>query len=171
MAQFGKRFRKARKRRQKAKQRFREERTKRIAERQETKRFKQLQKTERVKARQQGKSDRVDSKAQGGYYLPESVEARTEALMQGLKTAGTIGLAAATGGSSLAVQGIGSSIAGALGSVASESPSGAGFVTSGMEDEETDNEETKEDDLIFGLDPMLVYLAGGGLVLYFISQR
>jgi len=170
MAQFGKRFRKARKRRQRQKQLRREEKTKRIAERQETKRFKQLQKTDRVKARQQGKSDRVSSKAQGGFYLPESVEARTEALMQGLKTAGTIGLAAATGGSSLAVQGIGQSIAGALGSVASDSPYGAGFVTSGMEDE-TDDVETKEDDLIFGLDPMLVYLAGGGLVLYFISQR
>lgn len=98
MATFGRRFRKARQRRQKRRQEtiqtFVENRTQRIQARQEGK-------TARTGLRQAGKSDRIQSKAEGGYFLPQSVQARQESLMAGLKTAGAIGLASATGGASL----------------------------------------------------------------------
>lgn len=168
MAQFGKRFRKARKRRQKAR---RQAVADIIEARQETKRVRSQEKTKRVQARQQGKSDRVASKSMGGFYLPESVQARQSSLMQGLKTAGTLGLAAATGGASegaLATIGALGSAFGGMGG----SPYGNGFVTSGLESEYYGGDvQPKEEDKIFGLDPMLVYLAGGGLVLYLFTRR
>lgn len=160
MAQFGKRFRKARKRRQKAR---REAVADILEARQETKRVRSKERTKRVQARQQSKTDRVVAKSMGGYYLPESVQARQSSLMEGLKTAGTLGMASVTGGGSL--------VANALGSVASQSPYGSGFVTSGFEDDYQMTAQPEEENKIFGLDPMLVYLAGGGLVLYLFTRR
>lgn len=159
MAQFGKRFRKARQRRQRR-------RNARVEARVEKKRIKQTERTARVQARQQGRSARTQSKAQGGYFLPESVQARQQSLMSGLKTAGSLGLAAATGGGSLGAEALGSVFGGMGGS-----PYGNGFATSGFESEFYGDVQPTEQNKIFGLDPMLVYLAGGGLVLYLVTRR
>ena len=86
--------------------------------------------------------------------------------MAGLQTVGTIGMAAATGGASLGASALGSAFGGMGGS-----PYGNGFATSGMESEYYSGGMTTEENKIFGLDPMLVYLAGGGLVLYLVTRR
>ena len=126
MARFGRRFRKARKRRQQRRQEtvqtFIENRTARIQARQEGK-------TARTGLRQQGKSDRIQSKAEGGFFLPQSVQARQDSLMQGLKTAGAV----ATAG----ISSLGENVGGVLGNV--DFPYGQGFQTSGFESVYSDN--------------------------------
>jgi hypothetical protein len=49
--------------------------------------------TERVQARQQGRSDRTQSKSEGGYYSPEAVAARQATVQYGIDA----GLTAAEG--------------------------------------------------------------------------
>ncbi len=167
MAKFGRRFRKARQRRQKRRQEtiqtFIDNRTKRIEAR-------QTGKTDRVGLRQQGKSDRVQSKSEGGFFLPQSVEARQDALMQGLQTAGTIGLGIATGGASTALGGIASGLGNVMSDV--EFPYGAGFQTSGFEmDFDSGAGAGAVNNKIFGLDPMLVYVGGAGLLAFLLLRR
>ncbi len=160
MAQFGRRFRKARARRQRR-------RNARVEARVEKKRIKQSERTARVQARQQGKSSRIASKAQGGFFLPQSVQARQDSLMSGIKTAGSIGLGIATGGTSTALGALGTAFGGMGGS-----PYGNGFATSGMESEYYDVSDNRgETQLIAGIPNEFIYLAGGGIVLYFLTRR
>lgn len=168
--QFGKRFRKARDRRQKRRQEtiqtFIENRTSRIQARQtgktDRKIAKQTGKTDRVFLRQQGKSDRIASKAAGGFFLPASVQARQDTLLGVGKAAAGVGLAAAG--------------MPALGLAAAASPFGSGFSTSGFEMEmgegETGTEPPKGEFEKFVEDNMvLIGIAGIGLLLVLSRRR
>lgn len=78
----------------------------------------------KVEARQQGRAAEAQAKAEGGYWSPENVAARTD-LAAGLTTAAVqAGLAAATGGASLAAGAAGESAGGLLSSILGAASSG-----------------------------------------------
>ena len=168
MAKFGRRFKKARQRRRKNRQDMFKEFSK--------------QRTKRVQARQQGKTDRsgfrnvrkadvVASKAQGGYYLPQSVQARQDTIGTGLNLATQAGLMAMgvppIGGLSGAMGGSFDDLGIANGGMSS--PYGGGFATSGMESMYYEDEPQEE--LIFGIQKNVALLLGGGAILIFLLTR
>lgn len=78
----------------------------------------------KVQARQQGRAAEAQAKAEGGYWDPENVAARTD-LATGLTTAAVqAGLAAATGGASLVAGAAGESAGGLLNSILGAASSG-----------------------------------------------
>ena len=88
----------------------------------------QLQKTIRQDKRQTERTKRVEAKAGGGYYQPESVAARQASVTAGLGAAAQIGAAIATGGASAAAGGLAEALAGAagqLGTTAAPAPAPA----------------------------------------------
>jgi hypothetical protein len=160
MAKFGKRFRKARDRRQQR--------------RADAWKAFQTGRTERVQARQEGKSTRsgyrnvrkadvVRSKADGGYFLPQSVQARQDTIGMGLNLATKAGMVAMglppIGGLGIADGG-------------QSSPYGASYSTSGFEEMYYDpTSQRSEEQIIAGVPNELLYVAGGGLLLYLLTRK
>lgn len=153
---FGKRFQKSRARRQKARSRRVESRqagrTARATARQEGR-------TQRTTARQISKASQIQSKAEGGFFLPASVQARQDTLLGVGKAAAGVGLAAA---------GIP-----ALGMAAGGSPFGSGFSTSGIEIEESGTEPAQQSDFEKFVDEnmVLIGIAGVGLLLFLTRRK
>jgi hypothetical protein len=161
MAKFGRRFRKAKDRRQQRRSdawaAYQQGRSDRVQAR-------QTGKTDRSGYRNVRKADVVASKAQGGYYLPQSVQARQDTIGKGLNLATQAGLVAMgippIGG--LGDLGLGMSNGGM------SSPYGGGFATSGMESVYYDE---PQEDLIFGIQKNIALLIGGGILLIFLMRK
>jgi len=157
MAQFGKRFRKARKRRQERRsdflQTFQEQRTERVKAR-------QTGKTDRSGFRNMRKADVVRSKAEGGYFLPQSVQARQDTITSGIGLVGKAGMMA------MGIPPLGFSNGG------QSSPYGGGFATSGFEDDFYSPEIAgNTGSIIPGVPDMALYVVGGGALLYILTRK
>ena len=164
MAKFGKRFRKAKERRQNRRadmfETFVENRTARIGTR-------QAGKTDRSGIRNWRKSDIVKSKAEGGYFLPQSVQSRQDSLQTGLGFAKDVGMIA-----------MGIPPLGGLGMAngGQSSPYGSGYATSGFEEEYYQDDSnidryTSQNIQEWIAENMVLVAIGAGGLLYLLTRK
>lgn len=162
MAKFGRRFRKAKERRQQRRAdvlaTWQDQRTERIG-------LRQTGKTDRSGIRNWRKANVVQSKAQGGYYLPQSVQARQDSLQTGLGIAKDVGMMA-----------MGIPPLGGLGMAngGQSSPYGSGYATSGMEEEyyQDDIDQYTPQNIEEWIQENMVLVAiGAGGLLYLLTRK
>tara|TARA_R110000824_G_C15185188_1_gene674181 strand:+ start:138 stop:635 length:498 start_codon:yes stop_codon:yes gene_type:complete len=164
MAKFGKRFRKAKERRQQRRAdilaTWQDQRTERIG-------LRQAGKTDRSGIRNWRKADIVKSKADGGYFLPQSVQARQDSLQTGMGIAKDVGMLAMgippLGGLGLANGG-------------QSSPYGSGYATSGMEEEYYQDDSdidryTSQNIQEWIAENMVLVAIGAGGLLYLLTRK